>query len=138
MTAPPQPFAPSLTALSRRFVVSMIVLAFLLFAAAASFIGYRWFTTAEPPNTVLLVEVPNLLDGGVITVKSTDIPQTYTATIGGSTGYSIPFHIEPGAYTVSITLRDREIYKTDFTLHANEMVKINLAHIDPTTTRATP
>ena len=114
MTSPPYPPVTN-SAYSRSFVLSMIGLTFLMFFCAAGFIAYRWLITTEP-SALLIVQAPNLLSGAKISVRSVEDSTSRTAIVGERNYFSVPFYLDPGSYTIQITLDDKDIYKADFTL----------------------
>ena len=105
-------------------------LTIMLFFCAAGFIAYRWLITTEP-SALLIVETPNLLSGAKIFVQSVEDSTSQTAIVGDRNYFTIPFHLDPGSYTIQITLGDKDVYKADFSLRHNEMGRIDLSRWEP-------
>jgi hypothetical protein len=125
---PPAPVPPSIY--SRTFVLGSILLSILLFFCAASFIAYRWLITTEP-SALLIVDANQLLQGATVSVKSTEEEDTKSQTVGVGNRFSVPFYLDPGTYTLSIRLRETNIYTGEFTLRHNEVGRFDLTKWEP-------
>lgn len=118
---------------SPRFVRFSIFLASLLFFTAAAVIGWRWFNT-NPPSMELIIDGSNNLDGAEVEVESADEPMHAKAVFGEGERYSLPFYVEPGAYTIKVTRNGEELMEPrEVTLKplAGAIYRIDLTKWEP-------
>ena len=110
--------------------------AIVLFLLTTSILYYRWATMTEP-SCVLVIQTGPALRDARIKVDGLSLNSALTATVGESGRYAIPFYLDPGEYTVDITLNDEPQYHGKVTLPRNHMVTVPLADLRPITTGAT-
>ena len=115
-------------------VYLMISAAIAIFLLAAAMLYYRWATMNEP-SCVLIVETSPALRGAEIEVDG--LPLTagpLTATVGQDERFDLPFYLDPGEYTVTVTLYDEVQYRGRAVLTREQPGwRIPLDHLRPTT-----
>ena len=124
----------------RKSVFILIGSAWLLFLVTAAVLYYRAVTMNEP-NCVIVVDAPAALKGAEIAVDSVMFQRPLKMTVGENDRYSIPFFVDPGDYTVKVTLGGETQFETMLTMTRDGPGRgrlVNLAHLEPTTQPAEP
>jgi hypothetical protein len=125
---PAQPSEPR-----RPFVTIMIGAASLLFLLAAAMLYYRSITMNEP-GCVIVIEASQPWKDAEINVDGGVLMKPLKATIGKQGRYAIPFYVDAGEYTVTVTVNGDA--KHQATVVVNEAVRgwrLDLSKLDPTT-----
>jgi hypothetical protein len=103
-----EPTAPNARPRAARapFVITMILIAALLFVATEALLYYRWATMVEP-TCVLIIETSPQLKGARIEVDGVLLPQPHKVIVGEGDRYVLPFYVEPGEYTFKVIQNDQ-------------------------------
>jgi hypothetical protein len=110
----------------RTFVLLMIVVTALLFAGMLSLLFYRWASLREP-SSVIVVEGTPRFKGVEVTVEGVALDAPYTATFSPDREYQLPFYLEPGVYTIRLTLDGKTLLETDFQMGRREGKRLVLS-----------
>jgi hypothetical protein len=111
----------------------MIVCAIVLFLVTSAILFVRWAKMTEPTSVLVIDASPAWRDAKIKVDGVTLIGGALTATIGSDDRYSIPFFLDPGEYTVEVTLNDELQYQRKIRLQRQMMAKIDLRSEHPTT-----
>jgi hypothetical protein len=119
------------------FVISMILVAGLLFIATEVLLYYRWATMTEP-TCVLIVETAGPLKGAQVMVDGITLAQPHKVTVGEDDRYALPFYVEPGRYTVKVTQNDQILFEREVEVSNKERgKKFDLTKLPPAATQQT-
>lgn len=137
----PMPSSPEHPQTTERhtMVIAIIVCAVLLFLGTAGLLYFRWATMIEP-TCVLVVDGGPKLRGAEVFVDGLGLPQPHKSTIGIGDRLALPFFLEPGQYTVRVTMNGNELLKTDVILTSQDRgrrLDLTQMHV-PTTLPAAP
>ena len=136
MSDPASP-APRPTHNRRPFVLTMIILASLLFIATETLLYFRWSSVREP-SSVLVVNAGERLRGAQIEVDGLMLPQPLKATVGEQGRFSIPFYVDPGNYQVRVLIDHDVQFRGAVSIsRPRSGVQMDLTHVVPTTTPST-
>ncbi len=116
----------------------MILATVLLFIAAQGLLFYRWVTVREP-NSVLVVIGSEALRGAEVKVEGVGLHKPYQVKIGDAERLTLPFYLDRGTYTLTVTMNGETIYHLDFNIAADYMQQVDLSKFrppSPTTTTA--
>jgi hypothetical protein len=116
----------------------MIAAAWLLFLAAAAVLYWHWASTNEP-NCVIVIDAAPPLKGAQIVVDSDLLVHPLKAKVGDNDRYSLPFYVDPGRYTIRITLHGDVLHETEVVVSgAGRGWRVDLTSLRPPTTAPLP
>ncbi|HYO07461.1 MAG TPA: carboxypeptidase-like regulatory domain-containing protein [Tepidisphaeraceae bacterium] len=116
----------------------MIAAATLLFLGTEAVLYFRSATMREP-RCVLVVETAPPLKGAQIKVDGFPLPRALTSTVGENGRFALPFYLDAGTYTVTVTLDGEPQFQGDVELtHASPGRKLDLTRIHPTPAATLP
>ncbi len=129
---PPPPLPPP----RRPLVGVMIGLTVLLFVVTSGLLYYRWITMVEP-TCVLIVETSPQLRGAEVRVDGVQLTRPHTVVMGSGERFAIPFYLEPGDYSVRITMHGVTLLESEVHLTAQERgLRLDLLRLQPPATTA--
>jgi hypothetical protein len=116
----------------------MIAAAWVVFLAAAAVLYWQWASTNEP-NCVIVIDAAPPLKGARIVVDSDLLVHPLKATVGESDRYSLPFYVDPGRYTIKITMQGDVLYESEVVVAgAGRGWRVDLTKLRPPTTAPLP
>ena len=136
------PPAHSHTTERHTLVIAIICCAVMLFLGTAGLLYYRWATMIEP-TCVLVVDGGPRLRGAEVSVDGLGLAQPHKSTIGVGDRLALPFFLEPGQYTVRVTMNGNDLLETEVILTAQDrgrrldLTKMHIPTTLPTTRPAT-
>ena len=114
----------------RTVVLLLIVLTALIFVGLFAVLYYRW-SGAEEPSSIIVVTPTAAFEGADITVEGTTLAKPYKVTIPSGNGRALPFYVEHGIYTVTLSRDGKTIYTySNLALQRNRSLQIPLERIE--------
>jgi len=114
----------------RTLVLLLIVMTALIFVGLFAVLYYRW-SGAEEPSSIIVVTPTPAFEGAEITVDGTTLSEPYKVTIPPGNGRALPFYVEHGIYTITLSRGGKAIYTySDVPLQRNRSLDIRLEKIE--------
>jgi hypothetical protein len=104
------------------FIISLILIACLLFVSTEVLLYYRWATMIEP-TCVLILETGPQLKGAQVELDGALLPQAHKVIVGEGNRYALAFYVEPGQYTFTITQNERLLLEQQVEFIGNQRGK---------------
>jgi hypothetical protein len=116
----------------------MIALTVLLFIVTSGLLYYRWVTMVEP-TCVLIVETAPSLRGAEVQVDGLTLPKPHKVIIGSGERFALPFYLEPGEYSVQVTMAGNTLYDRKVVLTRSAPgLRLDLLALKPLVTTSAP
>lgn len=118
---------PMKTDVGRGIAVHLfITLAAALFLGTVAVLFYRWVSVSEP-RSMIVVQGNASLEGAKVKVSGLGLVKPLETTIHGKERFLAPVFLEPGGYTLLVTLDGREIFEENFEIHDRKGLKFDLS-----------
>ena len=114
----------------RTIVLLLIVITAVIFVALFAVLYLRW-SGAEEPSSIIVVTATPAFEGAEITVDGSTLAKPYKVTIPPGNVRPLPFYVEHGMYTVTLSRDGKTIYRySEVPLQRNRSLDIRLEKIE--------
>ena len=114
----------------RTVVLLLIVVTAIIFVCMFAVLYYRW-SGAEEPSSIIVVTPTPAFEGAEITVDGATLSEPYKVTVPPGNGRALPFYVEQGMYTITLSREGKTIYTySNLALQRNRSLQIPLERIE--------
>jgi hypothetical protein len=114
----------------RALVLFFILATAAIFVTLFAVLYYRW-SGAEEPSSVIVVATTPAFEGAEITVTGGTLPKPYVVKVPDRSSRSLPFYVDPGVYTITVSRDGKTIYTfSDNLLPRGKMLPVSLEEIE--------